>query len=312
MCRTFSDASYSPVRANFSVEPPKVLYNHDQFLVVYKPPGWRTINDTLEDPANPKSKKRRKPKSFRDVVREFDPKCLMTNLRSQELGGGPDRDFLKPCHRIDQPCSGLVVVAKTSNASWNIYSNWTDVKKTYLVVVEAINFKGEELLASGSTEWRKLRAVMDNRKKPRRLRDSFYEGKAYSVSYIPCASTLNMTTDEMRYCELEWRIVLDQELLEVRSLKAARHLIRGVLAAYGVAVKGDLRYGAKQALPDQSVALHGRTLQFPSSMKLENDIQTKYFASIPDQWVYFFGYTDNDIAANERTKLVGTNERVST
>jgi hypothetical protein len=121
-----------------------------------------------------------------------------------------------------------------------------------------------------------------------------------------------MTTDEMRYCELEWRIVLDQELLEVRSLKAARHLIRGVLAAYGVAVKGDLRYGAKQALPDQSVALHGRTLQFPSSMKLENDIQTKYFASIPDQWVYFFGYTDNDIAANERTKLVGTNKRVST
>jgi 23S rRNA-/tRNA-specific pseudouridylate synthase len=293
-----------------------VLYVHDELLVVYKPPGWRTINDTLEDPFYQKAKKRpeKRPetKSFRDIVREFDPKCLMTNLRSQELGGGPDHDFLKPCHRIDQPCSGLVVVAKTSNASFNIYSNWTDVKKTYLAVVEAINVKGEELLASGSTEWKKLRAVMDNRKKPRRLRDSFYDGKAWSVSYIPCASTMSMTTDEMRYCEIEWRIILDQELLEVRSLKAARHLIRGMLSAYGVAVKGDLRYGAQTALPDQSVALHGRTLQFPSTMKLGSNVQTKYFASIPDQWVYFFGYTDDDIARNERTKLEGVNQTVST
>ena len=55
------------------------------------------------------------------------------------LGGGSNSDYLSPTHRIDQPCTGLVLFAKNKKAASRVAAAWKGgrVSKTYLCVVEA-------------------------------------------------------------------------------------------------------------------------------------------------------------------------------
>jgi hypothetical protein len=41
-----------------------------------------------------------------------------------QLGGGSRKDFLKPLHRINQPCSGVLLLGKTSKAASRITTLW--------------------------------------------------------------------------------------------------------------------------------------------------------------------------------------------
>ena len=67
-----------------------------------------------------------------------DPKCLLSYLKSQSEGGGSKQDFVVPTHRLDQPCTGVLVFAKNGKAASRIQVAWSkkQVKKEYWVVVE--------------------------------------------------------------------------------------------------------------------------------------------------------------------------------
>ena len=68
----------------------------------------------------------------------IDPKCLLTYLQSQELGGGSLNNFLIPTHRLDQPCTGVLIFAKNGKAASRVQVAWAKrkVKKVYWVVVD--------------------------------------------------------------------------------------------------------------------------------------------------------------------------------
>jgi 23S rRNA-/tRNA-specific pseudouridylate synthase len=61
-----------------------------------------------------------------------DNKCLLTHLQQMKLGGGSHQNFLRPLHRLDQPCTGVLMFGKTSKAASRIQRQWSSVKKTYL------------------------------------------------------------------------------------------------------------------------------------------------------------------------------------
>lgn len=60
-------------------------------------------------------------------------------MKRRRLGGGSQCDFLNPMHRIDQPCSGALLLAKNSKAAKRVARAWKlgQVQKEYICVVES-------------------------------------------------------------------------------------------------------------------------------------------------------------------------------
>ena len=63
---------------------------------------------------------------------------------------------------------------------------------------------------------------------------------------------------------LRFRVITHGErydLLEVQLLTGRHHQIRCQLAAMGMPIKGDLKYGARRSNPDGSISLHARRIE---------------------------------------------------
>eukprot|EP00535_Pseudo-nitzschia_heimii_P010458 CAMPEP_0197192950 /NCGR_PEP_ID=MMETSP1423-20130617/26118_1 /TAXON_ID=476441 /ORGANISM="Pseudo-nitzschia heimii, Strain UNC1101" /LENGTH=334 /DNA_ID=CAMNT_0042645979 /DNA_START=322 /DNA_END=1326 /DNA_ORIENTATION=+ len=58
-----------------------------------------------------------------------DKKCLLTHLQRNGYGGGSKKDFLVPLHRIDQPCTGVLLFGKTSKAASRVTKVWKGKRK---------------------------------------------------------------------------------------------------------------------------------------------------------------------------------------
>ena len=154
----------------------------------------------------------------------------------------PGAVYLGLAHRIDRPTSGLVVLARTSKALSRLQPLFAkrEVAKTYLAVV------------AGHVEDRPNTLVHYLRHDPsiKRMRVHTSERKA---------------GPESKRAELSYQLVArvaGRSLLEVKPLTGRRHQIRAQLAAEGMPLEGDLRYGAKHPLEDRSIGLHAYRLQF--------------------------------------------------
>jgi 23S rRNA-/tRNA-specific pseudouridylate synthase len=192
-----------------------------------------------------------------------------------KLGGGSQQDFLKPLHRIDQPCSGLLVFGKTSKAASRITKSWKRglVEKEYLCVVSTDHFphlldaSSSSSFASSSEEvWYRLDGLL--KKSPKCSTSSTpkqnhsRKSTKRSVTILP-ATAVHRPHDEtkkiFREVGLEWMVVsqhhLQQEqltlldlsdrytLLRVRTNQGARHQVRALLSQVGdCPIAGDVRY----------------------------------------------------------------------
>ena len=154
----------------------------------------------------------------------------------------PGEVFLGLAHRLDRPTSGLVVLCRTSKALGRMQPMFADraVEKTYLAVVQAHVADGERTLVNYLRH--------DPSVKRMRVHDS--ERKAGPDG----------KRAELRY-ELLGR-VSGRSLLRVTPQTGRRHQIRAQLAAAGMPIEGDLRYGAKAPLEDRSIGLHAMRLHF--------------------------------------------------
>lgn len=104
-----------------------MIFSNNHLLVVNKPAGWKS------QPGDGAGKK-----SMQNGAGSVDPKCLLTHLQSESLGGGSMKNFLNPTHRLDQPCTGALIFAKNGKAASRVQVAWAkrNVKKCYWVVVE--------------------------------------------------------------------------------------------------------------------------------------------------------------------------------
>jgi 23S rRNA-/tRNA-specific pseudouridylate synthase len=108
------------------LEIPEIIFSNNHLLVVNKPAGWKS------QPGDGGGGGSNHDGSY------GDPKCLLTYLKSQSLGGGSQKDFLTPTHRLDQPCTGALIFAKNGKAASRVQVAWSKrkVQKCYWVVVE--------------------------------------------------------------------------------------------------------------------------------------------------------------------------------
>ncbi len=159
----------------------------------------------------------------------------------------PGEVFLGVVHRLDRPTTGVVLFAKTSKALARLnmmFANKQEVQKTYWALVDAKPPVEEETLA----HW-----LVRNEKQNK------------SVAY-------NKEMQHSKKAVLHYKLLKSYEryyLLEIDLITGRHHQIRAQLAAIGLHIKGDLKYGAKRSNPDGGICLHAYSLSFVHPVKKE-------------------------------------------
>ena len=167
----------------------------------------------------------------------------------------PGDVFLGLVHRIDRPTTGVVVLARTSKALTRLNKQFKDriPKKVYQAIV------------SGTPE------------PSARLEHYLKKNSSQNKSFHYPKTTPNTKHAILRYRHLE--SLKTYHVLEIELETGRHHQIRAQLAAVGLHIKGDLKYGAKRPNPNGSIHLHARSLIFVHPTKKE---EMEFIAPYPD------------------------------
>tara|TARA_Y100001958_G_scaffold159381_1_gene160643 strand:- start:1624 stop:2259 length:636 start_codon:yes stop_codon:yes gene_type:complete len=171
----------------------------------------------------------------------------------------PGDVFLGLVHRLDRPTSGVIVLARTSKALKRLNKQFKDrvPKKIYRAVV------------SGTPK--------SSAKLEHYLKKNSSQNKSFHYNEI---------TPNTKHAILHYRHVKSLKsyhVLEVELETGRHHQIRAQLAAVGLHIKGDLKYGSKRTNPNGSIHLHARSLLFVHPTKKE---EMKFVASYPNDPIW--------------------------
>ncbi|WP_445385181.1 RluA family pseudouridine synthase [Robiginitalea sp. IMCC44478] len=164
-----------------------------------------------------------------EVVKEF----------LKEKYNKPGDAYLGVIHRLDRPTSGVVVFAKTSKAlsRMNRLFATKEVEKTYWALVSE----------KPPMEADRLVHYMERNPKQNKSYAFDTEGKSRKKAI------------------LNYRLLKQLDnyyLLEIQLETGRHHQIRSQLAAIGLPIKGDLKYGFARSNADGGIHLHSRKLSF--------------------------------------------------
>lgn len=136
-------------------------------------------------------------------------------------------------HRLDRRVSGVVLLAKTKNAAAALSQQWEEnkVKKIYLALVPQIEIHPSGTLQHYLTYDNKNNITLTHHEQ------------------VPGADEAILHYEVIQ--QLENFMVLRIDLISGR-----KHQIRAQLAAAGMPVRGDIKYGSKRTNPDASIDLH--------------------------------------------------------
>ncbi len=160
--------------------------------------------------------------------------------------GKPGNVYLGIPHRLDRPTSGIVVYCRTDKALSRMTALFrtSDVKKTYWAIVDRKPEREEgELVHYITRDSVQNRSIASSKERK--------GSKIAKLSYRLLASSDNY------------------HLLEIDLHTGRHHQIRAQLAAIGVHIKGDLKYGAARSNPDGGICLHARRVSFIHPVKKE-------------------------------------------
>jgi 23S rRNA pseudouridine1911/1915/1917 synthase len=149
-------------------------------------------------------------------------------------------------HRLDRPTSGIVIYTKTEKALLRMNEEFkgSGVKKTYWAIVDKEPEKSEATLVH------------------------------YIVRDARTNKSIALPVEEQgsKLAKLDYKMIARGEryfLLEVQLHTGRHHQIRAQLAAIGLHIKGDLKYGAARSNPDGGICLHARKVVFTHPIRKE-------------------------------------------
>ena len=171
----------------------------------------------------------------------------------------PGDVFLGLVHRLDRPTTGVIVFARTSKALTRLNQQFKDrvPKKVYRAVV------------SGNPE--------SNARLEHYLRKNTSQNKSF---HYP------KNTPNTKYAILNYRHIKklkSYHALEIELETGRHHQIRAQLAATGLQIKGDLKYGAKRPNSNGSIHLHARSIIIVHPTKKQ---EMKFIAPYPDDLIW--------------------------
>ncbi|MFZ4615200.1 MAG: RluA family pseudouridine synthase [Rectinemataceae bacterium] len=176
--------------------------------------------------------------------------------------------FLEAAHRIDRRASGAVIFAKTHRSLETLEADFREhrIGKRYVACVEK-----EPTSASGSLV---NRLAWDKRKNIVRV-------------LAPGA-----VASESQEAKLSWKLVARSEryfFLEVELETGRHHQIRAQLAAAGLPIRGDVKYGAKRTTKNGLIMLHSWQLVLTQPKTRETLTLLAPFPETEPLWRAFTG-----------------------
>lgn len=189
-------------------------------------------------------------KRMGEVCQDNSPQSLSRRMRPAiESALGHGVECCQCVHRLDQPVSGLCILALTERALSALSKSFAQgaVQKTYCAVTERTSRTGPNLSGPESEEWRQLDCLMvfDPRLRRARIVGPGYRGA--------------------KRARLRYQVVGQGErydFLLVEPLTGRSHQIRCQLAADGRPIKGDVKYGAKRSELGGGIRLHAYKMDF--------------------------------------------------
>jgi len=174
----------------------------------------------------------------------------------KEAYAKPGNVFLGVVHRLDRPVSGAVIYARTSKALARLNEMFrkNEVHKTYWAIVERnekIRMKNEEF---------NIDDYKRNQNSSIRLDHWLVRNEKQNKSYA-----YDHEVPNSKKAILEYRVLAEGEhynLVEVDLKTGRHHQIRCQLAAVGMPIRGDLKYGARRSNPDGSISLCAHSIEF--------------------------------------------------
>ena len=193
----------------------------------------------------------------------------------KEAYAKPGNVFLGVVHRLDRPVSGAVIYARTSKALARLNEMFrkNEVHKTYWAIVERnekIRMKNEEF---------NIDDYKRNQNSSIRLDHWLVRNEKQNKSYA-----YDHEVPNSKKAILEYRVLAEGEhynLVEVDLKTGRHHQIRCQLAAVGMPIRGDLKYGARRNNPDGSISLCAHSIEFDHPVSHQH-IHVE--APLPDNW----------------------------
>jgi 23S rRNA pseudouridine1911/1915/1917 synthase len=147
--------------------------------------------------------------------------------------------FLGLVHRLDRPVSGIMVFGKTSKGASRLSEQFRnhEVEKTYHAVVFGKMERRKGIIISHLKKNEDKNKVFVHRSADRGTKES-------ELSY-------EVTESNDKF-----------SLLKIKPLTGRSHQIRAQLSSIGHPIVGDIKYGAKESLPDNSIMLSATGLIF--------------------------------------------------
>lgn len=186
-----------------------ILYKDNHYLIVNKPAGIPVQKDKTEDTS---------------LIE------MMMAYTKQEL---------HLCNRIDRPVSGIVILARSSDAASAMQQIMHQNKyhKIYCAIVPKIELPAENTLTHFIGKSSKTNKAI--------ISDKRFEG----ASQVKLHYEIKRSSDQYH-------------LLQVETGSGKFHQIRAQLSKTGIPIKGDVKYGARRANKDRSIGLHAHEIKF--------------------------------------------------
>lgn len=179
----------------------------------------------------------------------------------------PGNVFLGLVHRLDKPVQGIVLFGKTSKGAARLSEQFRNhtIQKTYHAIVIG---------------------------KPKQEKGSIKE-QVNKISFFAEGFT-NKTDEELlqeikkatktRTAELEYQVIRSNEkfsLVRILPKTGRFHQIRIQMQQMGCPILGDVKYGAKESLPDRNIALAATAIEFREAT---GEKQIKLEIPLPENW----------------------------
>lgn len=208
----------------------RVLYEDNHIIIVNKLPGEIVQADKTGD------------RTLAEDVKVY----------LKEKYNKPGNVFLGLPHRLDRPTSGIVVFARTDKALGRLNNMFREnsMHKVYWAIVD-------KPLERKEGELRHFLYRDANKNKSFAYKPDPVTDKAPNVKGI--------NPSAFQEAKLAYRELATSEryiLLEIHLITGRHHQIRAQLAACGVHIKGDLKYGFARSNPDGGICLHSRSISF--------------------------------------------------
>ncbi|MDR1804214.1 MAG: RNA pseudouridine synthase [Treponema sp.] len=197
----------------------------------------------------------------------------------------PTDKYPVPVHRLDMPVTGCLLLARNPGAAAFLGKAFAGhegrVVKRYWAIIEkpppdtALPSTGELV------HW-----LSENRKANKSYANEVCAAFPYAANEGPPAPKGRLKKAILRY-----RLTGEGDhylFMEIDLVTGRRHQIRSQLAALGLHIKGDLKYGARRSEKAGGIRLHACSLAFPNPLNPDETITVKAPPPVMDSlWTAF-------------------------